>query len=73
MAVEERSIDRTELYKASEAFLCGTSARITPVLSIDKRPVGDGTVGAITAKLMKDYAAIQDGSAPEFAQWRTAI
>lgn len=71
--VEERSIDRTELYKASEAFLCGTSARITPILSIDKRAVGDGNIGPLTASLMKDYAAIQDGTSSDFATWRSTI
>lgn len=39
---QERSIDRSELYIAEEAFLCGSSARVTPVLSVDKRAVGRG-------------------------------
>lgn len=73
LVVEERSIDRTELYKASEAFLCGTSARIVPILSIDKRPIGDGKAGIITSKLMKDYASIQDGSNDDFGQWRSIV
>lgn len=73
MTVEERSIDRTELYKADEAFLCGTSARITPVLSIDKRPVGDSKLGSITRQLMDAYAAVQDASDKRFEAWRTVI
>lgn len=73
LEVEERSIDRTELYKAEEAFLCGTSARITPVLSIDKRPVGDGKVGSLTKQLMEKYQNIQDGSDTSFNNWRAAI
>lgn len=71
--VEERSMDRTELYKSDEAFLCGTSARITPILSIDKRPVGDGKTGPITAKLMTKYSAIQSGGDSDFSTWRQAI
>lgn len=47
--VEERPIDLTELYIADEAFVCGTSAFISPVITIDardlapldKRPVTD--------------------------------
>lgn len=73
MMVEERSIDRTELYKSDEAFLCGTSARITPVLSIDKRPVSSGKIGAITRQLMDTYAAIQDGGEQQFENWRMII
>jgi len=71
--VEERSIDRTELYKASEAFMCGTSARITPLLSIDKRPVGDGKIGPITKQLMEKYEAIQRGTDESFAHWRQIV
>ncbi len=69
LTVEERSIDRTELYKAEEAFLCGSSARITPILSIDKRPVGNGQIGAITKQLMEKYSAVQRGSDERYAQW----
>ncbi len=69
MEVEERSIDRTELYKSEEAFLCGSSARITPVLSIDKRPIGNGQVGPITRQLMEAYEAVQRGTADRFAEW----
>jgi branched-chain amino acid aminotransferase len=73
IVVEERSIDRTELYKSTEAFVCGTSARITPVLSIDKRPIGDGKPGVVTRKLMEKYDAIQKGTDKSFADWRLEI
>jgi branched-chain amino acid aminotransferase len=73
MPVEERSIDRTELYKSDEAFLCGSSARITPILSIDKRPIGDGQIGTVTRQLMDTYAAIQDARNPDFEKWRTEV
>jgi branched-chain amino acid aminotransferase len=73
LAVEERSIDRTELYKAEEAFLCGSSARITPVLSIDKRPIKDGQIGPITERLMKKYDDIQWGFAEDFTEWRLVV
>lgn len=67
--VEERSIDRTELYKANEAFLCGTSALITPILSIDKRPIGNRQIGPITQALSKRYHAILHGQDQEFSNW----
>src|SRR5262249_33768568 len=41
-AVQERRIDRTELYGADEMFLCGTGVQISPVTKIDGRPVGSG-------------------------------
>jgi branched-chain amino acid aminotransferase len=71
--VEERSIDRTELYKADEAFLCGTSAVITPILSIDKRPVGNGQVGPVTGQLSEAYSKVLSGSDQNFAAWLTLV
>src|SRR5690606_23025452 len=71
--VEERSIDRTELYKASEAFICGSSAKIIPVLSIDKRAIGDGQPGPITKALIENYDQILLGKNEAFAQWTTTV
>jgi branched-chain amino acid aminotransferase len=49
--VEEREIDRSELYVADEAFLCGTGAQVTVVGSVDGRPIGSGARGPVTAKI----------------------
>jgi len=70
---QERSIDRTELYKASEAFICGSSAKITPVLSVDKRKVGIGKPGPITQKLMQSYDEILLGKNPQFSEWTSTV
>src|SRR5256885_13770566 len=43
MDVVEREIARTELYVADEAFFCGSGYEITPIVSIDRFPVGDGS------------------------------
>ena len=61
LAVEQRSVDRSGLYIADEAFMCGSSARIVPVLSIDKRQIGSGAAGTITTRLQTLYAALQKG------------
>jgi branched-chain amino acid aminotransferase len=55
MPVVERSIDRTELYTCDEVFLVGTGAQISPVIEIDKRPVGTGKVGEVTQELQHIY------------------
>lgn len=52
-----RGVDRTELYAAEEAFLCGSGWEITPVTSIDRIAVGDGKVGSLTKKLKSAYMA----------------
>lgn len=69
----ERSIDRSELYFADEAFLCGTGQEILPVTAIDRLPVGAGTVGPITSQLRQDYFDIVRGLNPDHSEWRTLI
>ncbi|MBS7789115.1 branched-chain amino acid aminotransferase [Roseococcus sp. SDR] len=55
MKVVERVIHPDELPKASEVFLAGTAAEVTPVRRIGAH---DFTPGAITETLMKDYDAL---------------
>jgi len=71
MGVVEREIDRTELYVADEAFLCGSGYEITPILSIDRFPLGDGKVGPITQRLTRAYMDIVRGVDSRFPEWRT--
>jgi branched-chain amino acid aminotransferase len=73
LPVQERDIDRSELYIADEAFLCGSSARVTPILSIDKRPVGNGKIGELTAKVAEAYKTAQKGGAEDYSQWRLPV
>jgi branched-chain amino acid aminotransferase len=68
-----RSIDRSELYVADEVFLCGTGAQISPVVSIDHRDVGDGTVGPITGRMAALYFDAVRGKLPAYSDWVTPI
>jgi branched-chain amino acid aminotransferase len=67
--VRERQIDRSELYIADELFLCGTGAQVSPVASVDHRPVGDGQVGPIGRQISKTYFDAVRGKLPEFRHW----
>ena len=68
-----RSIDRSELYVCDELFLCGTGAQISPVTSVDHRPVGNGDVGPITRKLTELYFDAVRGKLPAYRHWVTPI
>lgn len=68
--VVERTIDRTELYTADEAFLCGSAMELTPVLSIDRYELGEGE---ITKKLHKAYVDVASGKNNSFINWITPI
>jgi branched-chain amino acid aminotransferase len=71
--VKERSIDRTELYVADEVFFCGTGAQVSPVSSVDHRPVGDGHVGPISRRISRTYFDAVRGRLEAFRHWVTPI
>src|SRR5262249_24359570 len=53
--VVERSIDRTEVYLADEAFFCGTGVQLTPITRVDHRAIGDGRIGPVTRALREVF------------------
>jgi branched-chain amino acid aminotransferase len=71
--VIERSIDRTELYTCEELLLCGTGAQISPVIEVDRRKVGNGTVGEFTQELQNIYFAAVRGESPKHKDWTIPI
>jgi branched-chain amino acid aminotransferase len=73
MPVEERQIDRTELYNADEVFLCGTGAQISPVVEIDRRAIGAGRPGPITRQLHDLYFDAVRGRVDAYRDWLTPV
>ena len=71
--VVERRIRRSELYLCDEVFLTGTAAHITPVGSLDRRPIGKGGVGPITTKLRDAYVEVIKGDNPDYIRWCTEV
>lgn len=71
--VVERRIRRSELYLCDEVFLTGTAAHITPVGSLDRRPIGEGGVGPITTKLRDAYVEVIKGDNPDYIRWCTEV
>lgn len=69
LEVEERNVDRTELYIADEAFYCGTGAQISPIVSIDNRKLGEGVVGPIAKELQNLYFDVVRGKVPKYKKW----
>lgn len=59
--VEERIIDRTELYVSDEMFLCGSAVELTPIASVDRYQIGAGTIGPVTRKLLGLYLEAASG------------
>jgi branched-chain amino acid aminotransferase len=71
--VQEREIDRTELYIADEAFFCGSGAEITPINSVDRYPVGHGRPGPLVRRLQEAYFAAVEGQMAQYRHWLTPV
>lgn len=67
--VEERPIDRTEVYYAEEAMLCGTGVQIAAITKIDHRPVGTGKMGPLVAELRDTYFKCVTGHISKYRHW----
>jgi branched-chain amino acid aminotransferase len=68
-----RPIDRTELYAADELFFCGTGAQVAPVVSVDRRQVGNGRPGELTLKLQALYFDVVQNRLSEYSHWLTPV
>lgn len=73
LKTECRPIDRSELYIADELFFCGTGAQIAPIVSVDRRPVGNGKVGPISDKIRSLYVSMCRGDVPKYSKWLTPV
>ena len=73
LQVAERTIDRTELYLADEAFLCGSAMEVTPIYSIDRYPIGTGKQGEITKLVHATYLNCVRGELENRRNWLTSI
>jgi branched-chain amino acid aminotransferase len=73
MAVQEREIDRTELYLAEEVFLCGSGMEVVPVIAVDRLTVGEGRKGPVTTAIQDAYFRVARGQDNAYPEWRTPV
>jgi len=71
--VVEAGIPREMLYIADEAFFTGTAAEVTPIRSVDRISVGDGSVGPITRALQREFFGIVRGEKADRFNWLTPV
>jgi branched-chain amino acid aminotransferase len=69
LEVIERPVGRSELYLADEAFLCGTGAQVSPIIEVDRRAIGDGKIGPLTAKIQELYFRVVKAEYPKYQHW----
>jgi len=73
IVVQEREVDRTELYIADEVLLCGTGKEIVPVLSVDRHAVADGQPGTLTRRIQNLYFKTVRGESEKYRDWLTPV
>ena len=73
LTVVKRSIDRSELYIADEIFMTGTAAHLTPVIEVDRVPIGNGGFGPISKRLQETYFDMITGRLPQYSEWLTPV
>jgi branched-chain amino acid aminotransferase len=71
--VSEQPIPREMLYIADEVFFTGTAAEVTPILSVDRIPVGNGKMGPISKTLQKAFLDIVHGRVQDRFGWLTSV
>ena len=69
IAVVEREMPREYLYLCDELFMCGTAAEITPIRSVDGKPVGSGKPGPLTGKIQELFFGLFSGTTPDRHGW----
>jgi branched-chain amino acid aminotransferase len=67
--VAEQVIPREMLYIANELFFCGTAVEITPIRSVDRVTVANGTRGPLTKRIQDEFFAITSGKKPDRHNW----
>jgi branched-chain amino acid aminotransferase len=70
---EQRSIDRSELYIADEAFFCGTGVQVARIDTIDGRQIGTPGDAPITKQLSDTFFATVRGTDPTYSDWVTRV
>ena len=68
-----RNITKEELKSASEVFLSGTAAEITPIIKVDKKKIGTGKLGNLTKTIMEKYHDIVMNQSKKYSKWVTPV
>jgi branched-chain amino acid aminotransferase len=64
--VHQKSLIRSDIYLADEAFMTGTAAEVTPLRAVDDVEIG---VGPITLEIQENYLDTARGRSERWAQW----
>lgn len=73
LEVQERAVDRTELYVADEVFMVGNAVEVTPITAIDGQIIDAGQTGPVTRQLIRLLHDVARGVETCYDSWRTPV
>ncbi|MCA9876351.1 MAG: branched-chain-amino-acid transaminase [Thermomicrobiales bacterium] len=73
LPLEERRVDRTEVYLADEVCFVGNAAEVTPITRVDGHVIGDGGIGPAVQRLQVALDGIARGTTAAHPEWRTPV
>lgn len=68
-----RSLSRTDLFTADEAFITGTAAEVVPLREVDGRAIGSDTARPVTRTIQDAFRAVVEGRDPHHRDWLTYV
>jgi len=68
---EERTLSRSDLYLADEAFYTGTAAEVVPIREVDDHVIGEP--GPVTRHIQQRFRAIVEARDEEFASYAELV
>jgi branched-chain amino acid aminotransferase len=71
--VVERNIDRSEVYLADEAFMCGTGVQLVPITRVEHRNIGLGETGPVTNRLRNLFFRVVKGEVEKYRNWLVPV
>jgi branched-chain amino acid aminotransferase len=71
--VREQMLPREMLYVADELFFTGTAVEVSPIRSVDRIKIGNGSRGPITKKIQDQFFGIINGDIPDTYGWMTPV
>jgi branched-chain amino acid aminotransferase len=71
--VLEQPVPREMLYVANEVFFCGTAAEVTPIRSIDRIKIGNGSRGPLAKRIQDEFFALSGGTKPDRHGWLSHV
>ena len=71
--VEIKDLTVDMLLDADEAFFTGSATEVTPIATVNDRPIGNGKPGAITLELKNLYSRIVHGKENCYNKWLTFV